>query len=360
MPLYDLRKTSIEIKINCQKMQCNVKMLFVTLSLRVAEAFWDLATTTPAPNREDTISRMSFFRWQRAEPTRVKSWYPQFDWTDQANRRRLNVIAGISIDFLPLSTACIMNKRVLISSANYLDPYMHRQRDLRIWALGRAGKHTTPYRYRVWRVWRVLPKSASPEHQHGPHGDHVPRHDVTVLVSLDQIYVYYTPPTSYMYAYRALLTGKHSNLTNDLLFAGSGYEYLLHIKENYKIFYTTAKRSEIVDCSKYLPKWWGKFICIRNVNHLAGVQNGGALLSGEYLVGVGCFEIRVNEDRVFAFTDLRYYVGWIYKVGNIQPGQYYEYAYPQWGVRLGTISDSNVNRPYLPHWQKAKALFPLG
>ncbi|CAG4978737.1 unnamed protein product [Colias eurytheme] len=337
-------------------------LLFV-LFLSPVHGFWDLATTTFPPERADTISRMSFFRWQRFESTRVQNWYPSIDWTDQANRRRLTVVAGISIDMLPLSTACILSKRVLLSSANYLDPYMNRQRDLRIWALGRTGKHTTPYRYRVWRVWRVLPKSANPEHQHGPHGDHVPRHDVTVIISLDILYVYYIPPTRYMYAYKAVLTGAHTNLTNDLLYAGSGYEYMLHVKENYKIFFTLANKSQIVDCSKYLPKWWGKFICIQNVNHISGVQNGGPLLSGTSLVGVGCFEIRYNEDRILVFTDLRYYVRIINKIGRISTGQYYEYAYPQWSVTysqvLGTY-DGNVNYPYIPHWQKQNDLFPLG
>lgn len=272
----------------------------------------------------------------------------------------LKLLTPFISDFIPLGTATILNRRILLTAANFLDPHMHRQRDLRIWALGRAGRHDTPYRYRVWRVWRVLPKSRNPEHQHGPRGIHSPRHDVAVIISLDQIYIYYTRPTRYQYSFRAGLTGPHDVLTNDLMMAGSGYEYLQHIYENYKIFYHALKKADVVDCSKYLPKWWGKFICIRNVAGFPGLQNGGALLSGDNLVGVGCFEIRYNEDRIFVFTDLRYYVYLIYKYANITPGQYYEYAYPEFSIKLGFFYDGGSNYPYIPSWQIQYDLYPLG
>lgn len=254
-----------------------------------------------------------------------------------------------------------MNRRHLITAANYLDPHIHRQRDLRVWCLGRAGMFNTPYRYRVHRAVRVFPRSSNPEHQHGPRGSHVPRHDVAVIITLDQIYIWSARPYHYQYAFRATLTKSHQILEQELLMAGSGFEYLEHIHQNYKIFYGFLSRDDIVDCSIYIPKWWGKFICIKNVKRLAGVQNGGALMT-EYttLVGVGCFEIRYNEDRIYVFTDLRYYVHWIYKYAHIYPGQYYEYAYPQWSQGLGGIYDGNSNNPYIPIWQIMQDLYPLG
>ncbi|VVC99409.1 unnamed protein product [Leptidea sinapis] len=247
-----------------------------------------------------------------------------------------------------------MSRRFLITSANYLDPYMHRQKDVRIWALGRTGAHNTPYRYRVWRLWRLFPRSANPEHQHGHLGLHSPRHDVVLIISFDQMYMYSYSYNRYQYATRSLLCTSHMTLEEELYFAGSGYEYMEHVLENYKIFYGLANRSEIVDCSKYLPKWWGKFICIRNTHRFVGVQNGGSLFSGNYLVGIGCFEIRYNQDRIFVYTDLRYYVNILHKFADISPGQYYEYAYPQWGITLGLLYDGGSNLPYIPVWQITK------
>lgn len=238
---------------------------------------------------------------------------------------------------------------------------MNRERDIRVWALGKSGHSYTPYRYRVWHVWRILPRSLNPEHQHGSRGGHVPRHDVAVIITLDQMYLYKSPRVKYQYPYRVTLTGKHDTLKEDLWFAGSGFKYLEHIYNNYLMGFGEANRTDIVDCSRYLPKYWGKFICIKNVLGLPGIQNGGPLVSGDFnVVGVGCFEMRYNQDRIMVFTDVRYYVDLIYRYANIKPGEYYEYAYPHWFARLGHLYDSMSNVPYIPTWEISKDLFPLG
>lgn len=231
---------------------------------------------------------------------------------------------------------------------------------MRIWALGRYGYEYSPYRYRVWRVNRLLPKSANPEHWHGPRGIHSPRHDVSLVFTMDQMYIYNTPPRRYHYAYRTFICTKTQTLNDDLWFAGSGFEYLEHIAENYKIFYHKTPRANIVDCSKYLPKWWGKFICFINAENVSGVPNGGGLFDLNSLVGVGAFEIRYNEDRIMVFTDLRYYVYWVHAYAWLSLGEYYEYAYPEWGQKLGYIIDGNNNYPYIPWWQMQNDLYPLG
>ncbi|CAF4939716.1 unnamed protein product [Pieris macdunnoughi] len=334
----------------------------------MSEAFWDVGTSTPFPNRLDKVGRTSFFRWQKAESTSGAFSKGTIDWNDEYNRFRLSVVAGISIDAIPLSTAAILNQRILLTSANYLVPYLHRQTDLRIWALGRAGYYNTPYRYRVWRVWRIFAPSMNPEHQHGPKGEHSPRHDLAVIFSRDRMFVYWKPSQSYQYPYQTFLIQPHLTIIktvtaeeDKLLYAGSGYEYMEHVRENYKIYFALPKEEHIVDCSKYLPKFWGKFICFKNVLRFSGIQNGGPLLLGENLLGVGCFEIRVNEDRIFAFTDLRYYVHIIKQVAELKAHQYYEYAYPQWGVHYGAFSSISGNLPripklYTPWWVKVDHL----
>ncbi|PZC79958.1 hypothetical protein B5X24_HaOG215548 [Helicoverpa armigera] len=109
-------------------------------------------------------------KWQCVHREVWAFFFYYWDWTEIRMRRRLNVIAGISIDMKCLGTAAILNRRTLITAANYLDPWFNRQRDLRIWALGRKGQENTPYRYRVWRLTRLFPKSLNPEHWHGPRG----------------------------------------------------------------------------------------------------------------------------------------------------------------------------------------------
>jgi hypothetical protein len=211
----------------------------------------------------------------------------------------------------------------------------------------------------------MLPKSNNPEHWHGSTGDHVPRHDLTVIHSMDQMYIF-GPSIRYLYPARAILTEKHRVLNGDddkIWVSGSGYINLKHIRENYKIKRATLTRDEITDCSKYLPKWWGKFICMVNNIGLSGTPNGGGLFitngAVDTVVGIGCFEIRYNEQRIMAFTDLRYYVDWITIYANITPGDYYEYAYPKWSVHGGYTYDSG-NKPYIPKWMIRYDLFPLG
>lgn len=102
---------------------------------------------------------------------------------------------------------------------------------------------------------------------------------------------------------------------------------------------------------------------VKNVKHLSGIQNGGALIQNKHqLMALGCFEIRYNEDRIFVFTDLRYYVRWIYKTARIRSGAYYEYAYPEFGQMKGTLNiyDGHSNNPIIPEKQLYFDLFPLG
>ncbi|XP_053612438.1 uncharacterized protein LOC128676376 [Plodia interpunctella] len=328
-------------------------------------AFWDFGTTTPDPLREDITPRQSFFRWQKV----VRSWHtwglPGWQINERRRRKRLFIIAGVSIDQTPLSTATILNRRTLLTAANYLDNYLHRQRDLRIWALGRGGDHILPFRYRIWRVVRLFPRSLNPEHCFGSKCEFSPRHDVAILHTMDPIYIYTHIYNRFMYAYKSYLTYSKERLKWWMFFVGSGYEYPLHIKENYKIFFTFAKFEDIIDCSMYLPKWWGKFICIVNTLELTGIQNGGGLfttstpwvdVSGKEhenrLVGVGSFQIRYNQDRIYVFTDLRYYSPTLRYFANLSWGEYYEYAYPEFSVYergIYNIYSGEFGKRFIPY-----------
>ncbi|RVE52778.1 hypothetical protein evm_002651 [Chilo suppressalis] len=331
-------------------------------------SFWEEGSTTLRIEDTDKEPRTSFFRWQYCVGKPLMAffsfWLWGTDWVSIDKDRRLRNLAGISIDKKTLSIAVILNRRTLLSTANYLEPWLSRAKDLRVWALGRGGTHLTPYRYRVWRVRRLLPKSNNPEHYHGPTGEHVPRHDIAIIHTLDQIYVYGVTER-YLYANRGFIPNKHDLVDGDRLwYAGSGYQTLKDIRENYIMKQVTVLRDYIVDCSVYLPKWWGKFICMINAYHFSGTQNGMALFGSkgwdDFVFGLGCFEIRYNEDRIMVFTDLRYYVDWIHIYANITPGDYYQYAYPKWSIPGGFFYDGGGNQPYIPHWTVWRDLYPLG
>ncbi|CAB3223038.1 unnamed protein product [Arctia plantaginis] len=327
--------------------------------------FWDFGTSTISWStwRADWTARQSRFRWQKSESDSFRFYFPWWNWYELEFRRRLYCVCGISYEMLNLSTGALLNRRTVLTAANCLEPYIKDPLMLRIWALGNKGEHITPFRYRAWRVTRMYPRSVNPEHQHGPFAYHSPRHDVSVIHTRDQMYITSKISWRYHYPYRAFLPTYTMIYLSDLQFmVGSGYEYLEHIYENYKIFFTHLSKSIVRDCSELLPKWWGKFICMTNTLSLPGVQNGGGLYDYHVVIGLGCFEIRYNEDKMFVFTDLRYYVLAIYALAHIEPGEYYEYAYPQWSVQTGWFGmfDWSGNNPYIPSWQIKNDMYPMG
>ncbi|KAF9796063.1 hypothetical protein SFRURICE_006842 [Spodoptera frugiperda] len=160
------RTFTLSIQLSFVLQVISMKSVFVWCMLSNilsdVSGYWDTGTTTLEYKRTDTVPRQSFFRWQITQPEYLSAYFYNWDWPEIRRRRRLNVVAGISIDMLNLGVASLLNKRTLITSANYLDPWLNRQRDLRIWALGRQGDNISPYRYRVWRVTRLFPKSLNP------------------------------------------------------------------------------------------------------------------------------------------------------------------------------------------------------
>ncbi|XP_063633846.1 uncharacterized protein LOC134804665 [Cydia splendana] len=307
-------------------------------------------STEGAP--KDSYKRLSMFQWQ-VQTDWFEFWFPDWDWADSCYRRRMSVVAGISILTRNLGVGTLINRRTVITSANVVEPYLDQAEELRVWALGRGTYYYTPFRYRVWRARRVIPKSNNPEHEHGPRGTHIPRHDISIVHTREQMYLYPYLPRTYHYSIRALIPPKHMQLPDDMIFAGSGYEDLTHIKENYKVTYQVLLKREIVDCSRYVTKWWGKFICFKSnydQKKRAGVPAGGPVLTPDlHIVGIGCFEIRYNEDRIAVFTDVRYYVDHIYVLSNITWGEYYDYAYQLYGNYLSWFW-LGKNQAFIPAW----------
>ncbi|KAJ2953983.1 hypothetical protein O0L34_g2196 [Tuta absoluta] len=162
--------------------------LLVLLCVQESLCFWDEYTTTKKPPEKEEAIRTSFFMWQYVDFQSFLGFKnaPAYDY-HVMRCRSLSSIAGISIGFVPITTAAILNRRTLITSANPLEPYIARQEDLRIWALGRHGMWNTPYRYRVYRWRRVLPRSVNPEHQVGARGRFTTRHDIAIVHSRDQV-----------------------------------------------------------------------------------------------------------------------------------------------------------------------------
>lgn len=318
-----------------------------------SRGFWDVGTTTVS-QRSERPPRQSRWTWPKCVPGRFTFFFGLWnvDWVDQDRRRRSECMVGITVDRLNIATGVLLNVRVVLTAANPLEPFLHRVEELRVWALGRSGMSVTPWRYRVWRVRRLLPRSWRSEHQHGPRGRHSPRHDLAVVHTLDQMYYNKNSRSvMYRYPYRARLVGKRDEYDEEILLYGSSFLSLEQIRHNYEILYALYSKKDFVNCEKYIPKWWGKFVCLRDLHGHASTPSGGALVVGEKLYAIGCFMINYNQERIHVFTDLRYYYDRLQMIANFTPGEYYEYAYPEWGVKWTLAGASWSNVPAIPEWQ---------
>lgn len=210
----------------------------------------------------------------------------------------------------------------------------------------------------------MFPRSDNPEHAIGPRKRHVARHDLAVVTTWEQVWHARGFDWWWRYAQRMKLPKKREALVkhDGLLMFGSGFWNENDIHQMYKIrFGRFEPRKHVVNCELYLPKFWGKFICLKNWEHFKGAPYGGPLMSVDKTIfGIGCFSIHFNEDQILVFTDVRYYISRIYVLANHTPGEYYEYSYPEYSVKRGWLWDE---------WGDTKAMdtnqidyypFPLG
>lgn len=61
----------------------------------------------------------------------------------------------------------------------------------------------------------------------------------------------------------------------------------------------------LVDCDDYIPRDWGRFICIVNINNSTGVQSGSPLIQRHLVYGIESFALEKGEDKILVFTDVR-------------------------------------------------------
>ncbi|XP_026732628.1 uncharacterized protein LOC113497317 [Trichoplusia ni] len=73
----------------------------------------------------------------------------------------------------------------------------------------------------------------------------------------------------------------------------------------YYFFVTTD--DVIVNCDSYIPKFWGHFICLRNIHNIRGLTSGALLVSNQTLFGVGSFALKREQIGILVFTDVRPY-----------------------------------------------------
>lgn len=61
------------------------------------------------------------------------------------------------------------------------------------------------------------------------------------------------------------------------------------------------------DCEELLPRQWGYFICITNIENFPGLSSSAILYSNFKIFGIGSFAMFKNDSGILVFTDVRPY-----------------------------------------------------
>ncbi|XP_013142253.1 PREDICTED: uncharacterized protein LOC106106246 isoform X1 [Papilio polytes] len=85
-----------------------------------------------------------------------------------------------------------------------------------------------------------------------------------------------------------------------------------HVKHSTKLVPIYWDEPVLVDCQEYIPKYWGYFICILNIDKYPVIQSGAPLIQNNRLWGVASFSLRRGKESIYAYTDLRPYRHMIY------------------------------------------------
>lgn len=219
-------------------------------------------------------------------------------------------ICGISHNDIPISIGVFFDRNLVLTSATPIEKYMNNLKSLKVHSI--YGSETTVAN------WKVICANIAYDEQRKPYwlslghdNKHSGRHDLAVLFADSGDYQL-APEASnatLRHAFSSFLaTPENRLLTKGFIFGGFGYLDKEHIRSMNDLEAEILSDPVLVDCDDYIPRDWGRFICISNVNNVTGVQSGSPLLQRNLIYGIGCFALEKGEDKIFVFTDVRDYV----------------------------------------------------
>ncbi|CAB3241626.1 unnamed protein product [Arctia plantaginis] len=89
---------------------------------------------------------------------------------------------------------------------------------------------------------------------------------------------------------------------------GHGYADRLHVQQNIQLEAVDYLVDDVlVDCDEWIPRSWGYFVCLLNVDNFVGISSGAALLHNGVFVAVGSFSLTRGSETILLLTDLRKY-----------------------------------------------------
>lgn len=207
----------------------------------------------------------------------------------------------------------IDNKRIL-TSGNSLQKFIHYPQLIIVYTPN--GNQYSLRSHGVVCSKRIIGRTGNPEELHGMHGTHAPVHDLVVmsvgspgrfsddkkrgLISINER----GPILSKLADEEDFLNASNPHIA----FCGFGYIDSQHIGYNrYLEISEYNDNTVIVNCDEWIPREWGRFICIANLEWVNTVQSGAPLYYNDVLYGIGSFSLQKGDESILVFTDVRPY-----------------------------------------------------
>lgn len=234
------------------------------------------------------------------------------NWEWISNNDLYDCVAGISYKDEPIGVGVFFDINLLLTSANALEPYKDYPNKLKVHAITGGYLNSTAFQVSC----AMTPYILNRENfwiSTGNDGRHSSIHDLLIL---------YVPSGKYCLAPEAVNASerhafsiKLARPTNritryDFQIPGFGFIDQDHINRMDDLEVETFSHEEmvLVDCDEYVPEEWGRFICLKNLNNVTGVQSGSPLLQNGLIYGIGSFSIEMGNVNILVFTDVRDYV----------------------------------------------------
>ncbi|XP_028178302.1 uncharacterized protein LOC114365824 [Ostrinia furnacalis] len=174
-----------------------------------------------------------------------------------------------------------------------------------------------------------MPTATSPnELWHGFQREFSPLHDLMIM-KIKRWHVSFIDPNPSLYSFTQYGVGPRTSYRQagpmltaiawkeDILDQPFKYTYLHRKREWDTIMRSKAyeeDESVIEDCEEYMPRYWGYFICIRNVDNSKRIRSGALLFYNNTLYGVSSFVLKKGNDSILVFTDVRPYTDLIFDI----------------------------------------------
>lgn len=230
---------------------------------------------------------------------------------------------------VPLATGAILDKNRLLTSYNPFKKYIKDRSMINeisvqlTYGVIKTSENTfCNHLYGTHELWSGRQVTYTPDEEipdkswHGREADkHSPLHDLMVL-RVKPNFDHSTPFSNKQE--HEIKLGTYDNVfTMNIAEAGYELEYPLRYaqlstdkgfsKRSIETYNFVSSDDVVMNCDNYIPKYFGIFICLKNIHQIQTLVSSAILVSNQTVVGIGSFMYVRGDINFLVFTDVRPY-----------------------------------------------------